>query len=249
MKKSKRGWHSKSMRRKLLVLAVASCFAAEVAHANPLGPTVVNGQVSFNVNGNLLQVTNTPGAIINWRGFSIAASEITRFLQQSASSAVLNRVTGVDPSVILGALQSNGRVFLLNPNGIAFGAGAQINTAGLVASTLALSDADFLGGRYRFTEVPGAGGITNQGSITTPTGGSVYLIAPSIENSGIIRSDGGEILLAAGKSVELVNPNSPDLRVQITAPDNQAVNLGQIIAQGGKIGIYGGLIRDRKSVV
>src|SRR5690606_14902950 len=95
-----------------------------------------------------------PNAIINWQSFSIGANEITRFIQQSQASAVLNRVTGgggaIDPSVILGALQSNGRVFLINPSGITFGAGAQIDVAGLVASTLDISNADFLANRLRF---------------------------------------------------------------------------------------------------
>ena len=74
------------------------------------------GQVSFHQQGNLLQITNSPNAIINWQSFSIGANEITRFVQGSASSAVLNRVAGPDPSSILGALQSNGRVFLINPS-------------------------------------------------------------------------------------------------------------------------------------
>ena len=88
-------------------------------------------------------MTNTPGAIINWQQFSIQKDEVTRFLQQNASSAVLNRVTTQNPSVILGSLTSNGRVFLINPNGIAFGQGAVINVAGLAASTLNISDADW----------------------------------------------------------------------------------------------------------
>jgi filamentous hemagglutinin family protein len=134
MKKSIRGKRN-SWRRKLVTVAVASCFAGEVAYANPLGAVVVNGQVSFSTSGNLLQITNTPGAIINWRGFSISANEITRFIQQSASSSVMNRVTGVDPSVILGTLASNGRVFLINPNGITFGMGSVVDVGGLVAST------------------------------------------------------------------------------------------------------------------
>ena len=105
-------------RRKLLTLAVASCFAGELAYANPTGPSVAQGQASIATQGNVLTVTNTPGTVINWQGFSIASQELTRFLQQSAASTVLNRVVGVNPSTILGALQSNGRVFLINPNGI-----------------------------------------------------------------------------------------------------------------------------------
>ncbi|HXZ97392.1 MAG TPA: filamentous hemagglutinin N-terminal domain-containing protein, partial [Burkholderiales bacterium] len=103
--------------RKALAVIVAACGFAQLAHANPVGPTVVNGSASFSTQGNLFTVTNTPGAILNWQSFSIAQGEITRFVQQSPLSAVLNRVIGIDPSSILGVLQSNGRVFLINPNG------------------------------------------------------------------------------------------------------------------------------------
>ncbi|HKU70071.1 MAG TPA: hypothetical protein VJQ51_04465, partial [Burkholderiales bacterium] len=78
-----------SSKRKLLTLAVASCFAGELAYANPTGPSVAQGQAAISSQGNVLTVTNTPGAVINWQGFSIASQEITRFMQQSASSAVL----------------------------------------------------------------------------------------------------------------------------------------------------------------
>ncbi|MBI3068124.1 MAG: hypothetical protein HYY79_04365, partial [Betaproteobacteria bacterium] len=85
-----------AFKRNLIAVAVASCFAADLAVANPTGPTVVAGQASFQQAGTLLSITNSPSSIINWRSFSIGASEITRFIQQSAASAVLNRVTGGD---------------------------------------------------------------------------------------------------------------------------------------------------------
>ena len=229
---------------KAIAMAVASCFVAHGALANPYGLSVVNGQVSARQNGNTLSITNSPGSIINWQGFSIGSNEVTRFIQQSAASTVLNRVVGVDPSIILGTLQSNGRVFLLNPNGVLFGAGSTIDVAGLVASTLNLSNADFLAGRMRFTDTPGAASVVNQGTITTPSGGQVYLVAPNVENHGVISSSQGEVILAAGKTVDLVDSGTPNLRVQIDAPDNQAVNVGQIIANSGKVGIYAGLIRN-----
>ena len=114
-----------SWKHNILGVAVASCFATQAAYAAgpvlPNGPTVINGKVFFNYNGNLLQITNTPGAVINWQTFSIGASEVARFIQQSASRTVLNRVTAGNPSVILGALQSQlangetgGRVYLIN---------------------------------------------------------------------------------------------------------------------------------------
>lgn len=201
-----------------LALAVAACFSL-AANANPTGPSVVSGSAAFRQAGNLLQVTNSPSAIINWQSFSIGAGEITKFVQQSNLSAVLNRVTTQNPSSILGTLQSNGRVFLINPSGIVFGAGSVIDTAGLVASSLSLSNADFLAGRMNFTAVPGAGSVINQGAING-SGGSVYLVGPAVTNSGIIASPKGEVVLAAGNSVELVNPATPNLRVEITAAGN-----------------------------
>ena len=239
-----------SAQYKAAALAVAACFGASVlnpAYAGPTNPVVVNGAAQFTTVGNLLSITNTPNAIINWGSFSIGANEITKFIQQSASSAVLNRVVGQNPSSILGALQSNGRVFLINPNGIVFGAGSQINVGGLVASTLNLSNEDFLAGRMRFTGGLG-NSVINQGDITTPSGGNVYLIGNAVTNNGIITSPKGDVILAAGKSVELVNPGTPDLRVEIVAPDNRAINLGSIVAASGRIGIYAGLINQANTI-
>ncbi|HYD94083.1 MAG TPA: filamentous hemagglutinin N-terminal domain-containing protein [Noviherbaspirillum sp.] len=231
------------LQRRLLTALVAGCFGS--AAANPVGPQVINGQASFSTQGNVLSVTNTPGAIINWQGFSINAGELTRFIQQNAGSAVLNRVTGGDPSQILGALQSNGRVFLVNPNGILFGQGAQVDVNGLVASTLNIGNDDFIKGKWNFQAGDKAGSLKNQGAITTPAGGQVVLIAPNVENSGIITSPRGDVMLAAGRSVQLVDTMNPDLQVVISAPEDEAVNLGKVIAQGGKTGIYGALVKQR----
>ena len=224
------------------VLTLTLLFFAQPVLANPSGAAVINGNVSFATNGNTLEITNSPNSIINWQSFSINKDEITRFIQQNGASAVLNRVVGQDPSKILGSLQSNGRVFIINPNGIVFGQGATIDVAGLVASTLKMSDSDFLSGKYNFTDGNGAGAIKNEGAITTATGGQVYLIAPDIENSGIITSPKGEIVLAAGHSVSLVDPKNPQIVVSLTAPVTQAVNVGQLISEGGSIGIYAGLV-------
>ena len=151
------------LRPTVAALAVAACFSSVVL-ANPTAPTVVHGTASFAQAGSILNVTNSHNAIINWGSFSIGVNELTKFIQPSALSAVLNRVVGQDPSAILGALQSNGRVFLLNPNGIVFGAGSQINVAGLVASTLNMSNADFLAGKHKFEAGALQGNIVNQGT-------------------------------------------------------------------------------------
>ncbi|WP_070221147.1 filamentous hemagglutinin N-terminal domain-containing protein, partial [Janthinobacterium sp. HH103] len=231
------------LRRTALALLLAGCFGA--AQANPALPQVVNGQATFSQQGNIFSITNTPNTIINWQSFSIHAGEITRFIQQSGNSAVLNRITGQDPSKILGALESNGKVFLINPNGIVFGQGAKVDVNGLVASSLGMTNEDFLAGKRQFTAGGVAGGVSNAGMINAGKGGQVLLIAPNVENTGIITAPNGEVILAAGRSVQLADPGNPQLRVLVSAPADQALNLGQIIAQGGSIGMAGALVSQR----
>jgi filamentous hemagglutinin family protein len=241
-----------NFRPKLLSLAVASCFATSAALANPTGGVTIRGTPATITNpaANVLNIqTYSPQTIINWRSFSISAGELTRFMQPSATSAVLNRVAaGASPSSILGTLESNGRVFLINPNGILFGAGAKVDVGGLVASSLNLSNSDFLAKRMHFTGGQGAGAVINQGNIETRKGGKVYLIGGEVINSGIITSPRGEVILAAGSSVELVNPGTPSLRVEVVAADHEAKNLGAIAADAGRIGIYAGLINNSGTI-
>jgi len=240
-----RGNHVSTLWRQIaLIAAIVYVFAAGQVQANGTDPTVIEGKASFSTQGSTLSITNSPGAIIHWQGFSIDANEITRFIQQSAASSVLNRVIGSDPSVILGTLTSNGRVFLINPSGILVGQGARIDVAGLVASTLNLSNQDFLAGGLNFASNPLAGAVENQGSITTPSGGSVYLVGSNVSNSGIINSPQGDVILAAGQSVKIFDSSTPGVRVKLTAGDNAAVNLGEILAQSGEIGIYGAALRN-----
>jgi filamentous hemagglutinin family protein len=232
-------------------LGLTAAFAAALvaagigtASANPYGHHVVSGNVTFSRQGNVYTITNSPNAIIDWRSFSIAPGETTQFIQQSSSSSVLNRITGQNPSQIFGTLSSNGHVFLINPNGVIFGAGSQVNVAGLVASSLAITNADFLAGKNNFSAGSVAGNVINNGTITTSSGGQVFLIAPNVANNGVINSPQGEVLLAAGHSVELADSTNPSLHVVVSAPADQAINLGQVVTQGGQIGIYGALVNQ-----
>ncbi len=238
----------RGLRPRLVSLAVAGALSAwgGASSANPTGASITVGNATITANGQTLTIANTPGAVINWQQFSIRKDEITRFLQQNASSAVLNRVIGQDPSVILGKLLSNGRVFLVNPSGIVIGKGAVIDVAGFAASSLNISDADWVSGKLNFKGTGLEGKVENAGTIKTVEGGHVYLIAPKVENKpdGVIQSPQGEVIIAAGKTVELVNAGTPNIRVEFTAPDNEAVNAGQVVAEGGRIGIYGTLIKN-----
>jgi len=234
------------MRRKLIAVMVAACYST--AQAGPSNPTVVAGQASFNLQGKTYSITNTPNTIINWQSFSVAPDEITRFIQQSADSKVLNRITGQNPTQILGSLQSNGKVFLINPNGVIFGAGSRVDVNGLVASSLAISNADFLAGKNNFSGDATAGKVSNAGTITTPSGGQIFLVAPAVENSGVISAPNGDVVLAAGHSVQLFDSKDPNVQVVVSAPADQALNLGQIVAQGGRVGVYGALVTQRGGI-
>jgi filamentous hemagglutinin family protein len=246
------------MRREHLVLRIiALAIGAMPWHeplANPTGPTPVRGVASISGLGtsSVTVNTNNAKAIINWQDFSIGGGETTRFTQPSAASAVLNRVTSSQASSILGSLQSNGQVFVINPNGISFGGAATVDVAGLVASSLNLANDDFISGRLRFTETPGAGQVVTSGLTRAPAefgggpgtvinapGGFVYLVAPSIINGGDINAT--EVTLAAARSVEIINPGTPDVTVNISAdPENTMRNFGAI--SGGRINIFAGVI-------
>ncbi|NKB39410.1 MAG: filamentous hemagglutinin N-terminal domain-containing protein, partial [Gammaproteobacteria bacterium] len=231
-----------------LVGITIGMLAATTSFANPDGADVVRGQVDFNhPDASTLNITNSPGAIINWQDFSIQQNEITRFTQDNASSAVLNRVTGQNPSDILGQLLSNGRVFVINPNGIVFGKDAVIDTAGLIASTLDMTDEDFINSNLKF-QGENAGAINNMGYIKAGADGDIFLIAPNIENSGIIETEGGEIILAAGQQLTIASLDSDHIVFDVQAPNDEVINLGELITNGGAAKMFAGTIKHSGSI-
>ena len=186
---------------------LSSFFGANVASANPSGGTVRAGNVNItNVGGSTLHVEQmTERAIIDWQRFGIGQGESVRFLQPNQLSVILNRVVGQDPSHILGNLTANGNVFLINPNGVLFGPNAVVNVGGLVASTLDISNDDFLNGNYRFKQDANKAlaSVVNQGTITVTDGGYAVLMAPLVSNEGLIVANLGKVNLVSGESATL----------------------------------------------
>ncbi|MBR9830223.1 MAG: filamentous hemagglutinin N-terminal domain-containing protein, partial [Oceanospirillales bacterium] len=118
-------------------LAIAISLVTAQLHAAdlPTGGNIVGGSGSINQNGNSLNVQqNSDKLITNWNSFDIGAGNTVNFHQPGKSSVALNRVIGEDASAIYGNLNANGRVFLVNPNGVLFGQGAAVNVGALVAS-------------------------------------------------------------------------------------------------------------------
>lgn len=209
------------------------------AMALPQGATVVSGQVRIgNPSATLQVVTQVSNrGIVDWSSFSLAAGERVRFDQPSASAVLLNRVTGSDPSRIFGQIQSNGQIFLLNPNGVVFGSSARIDVGGLVASSLSLSNADFQAGRYRLGgDDAAAGAVRNDGVIRAP-GGTVALVAPQVSNRGTIEAPQGRVGLAAGQKV-LVDVEGDGLvffELRGSEAGNRLAQLGRIAADAGSV--------------
>ena len=238
-----------------LALAVAALFAQASGQAAgpaalPSGLQVMQGQAAVATQGGAMTVTNSANAVLNWQQFSIGAGQSVRFEQPSAASKVLNRVLGQDASQIFGSLSSNGTVWLLNPNGVLFGAGARVDVAGLMASTLRISDADWAAGRYSLTGAADGlfvnAGVVNQGQLRTVAGGRVMLVGgATVRNEGLIEAPDGQVLLAAGRSVDLVDSALPNLAVRVSAPQGEVLNLGRVLAGSGRIDLSAAIVNQQ----
>ena len=235
-----------------LVLPVgAALMVSLTVWAGPQDGTVILGDVDITQPSptDLDIIQGTDKAIIDWLSFSIGTDEKVRFLQPSSSSMTLNRVRGSSYSRILGQLIANGHILLINPNGILFGETANVDVGGLIATTIDMTDEDFEAGRLNFG-VSGNpdGSVVNRGGITVAEGGLVALVAPGVENSGVIRARLGRVSLASGNSftLDLHGDNLIKIEVddriaeRLTAPDGAELkalvgNSGLISADGGSV--------------
>ena len=230
----------KNRRLKIGAAAVAGAFASlsipSVAFAQlPTGGQVVGGQASIVQSGNVLNITQgTDRAAIDWQTFNVGQGNSVNFVQPTDSSIALNRVLGSDVSVIQGAVNANGQVFLVNQNGILFTPTAQVNVGGIVASTQNISTADFMAGKYTFSG-NSTGSVENQGNITTANGGTVALIAAKIINTGTITAPQGTVGFAAGNTVTLDFGGPVKIQVTEGALNTLIEQNGGIVADGGRI--------------
>ena len=227
-----------------------------VVYALPHGGTVVGGSAQIMQPDPLTtQISQTSGsAIINWNGFSIDVNELVRFIQPGADSVALNRVTGADPSVILGQMVANGRVFLVNPNGVVFAPGSSVDVGSLLATTFDISDGDFMAGKYNFAQSEGKGAsyVINRGEIKVADNGFVFLVAPGVGNEGLVIANIGKVVLGSGRNLTINFDGdmlisyavSGTVAEKIAGPDGAPLasavsNTGRITANGGEVLLTG----------
>lgn len=175
--------------------------------ALPTDHTVVHGEVDVSQVGSSMHIQASDRAIINWKDFSVSQGELAKFIQPSVDAAVLNRVEGNKVSHILGQLQSNGHVFLVNPQGVIIGKDAIVDVGGFTASTLDLLNDDFLKNNLHFKGVSEAP-VINLGTIHA-WNGDVTLLGFKVEQAGDIKALNGAVSLVEGRDI-LLSPDSDE---------------------------------------
>lgn len=220
----------------LMVSAMASCVS--LSYAAPTGGVVSSGSATINTSGTNTTINqSTQKAIINWQDFSIGKNETVDFKQPNASAITLNRVVGSNKSILEGTLNANGKVYLVNQNGVLISKGAKVNTAGFLASTLNITDENFNKGNFVFSGNGAQGDVINLGTITAKEEGYVVLLGRQVSNEGTIIATKGTVALSSGNKITL-NFNGSSL-VDVTIDEgtlNALVETKQaIIADGGKV--------------
>ena len=225
----------KGSARKLIAAALS--LSAVAAMAAPDGGQVVAGSGTISQSGSTTTVAQTSQNLsLTWKTFNVAAQETVNFVQPSASAIAVNRIYDTNASQILGHLNANGQVYLINPNGILFGQGAQVNVGALVASTLNLSDAS-LSSNTRSFGGTGTGSVINQGTINAANGGYVALLGNTVINQGTISAPSGTVALGAGSAATLTFSGNSLMSLQIdqSTLNNLADNGGLLRADGGTV--------------
>lgn len=234
------------LRLRTITLSVAIALSAYpdvnvFAQELPSNPQVVGGVATITQSGNQQTINqSTNRAIINWGSFSIGTNNSVRFIQPGSSSVILNRVIGNDPSNILGSMTANGKVFLVNPNGIFFGPASSVDTGGLVATTMSIRDNDFMSGYFNF-ERAGTGSVENAGLITIRDGGYALLAADQVRNTetGVISAPGGSVALTSADRVTIETNQDGMVGFSVSGDSLREVaqvdNAGLITADGGSI--------------
>ncbi len=236
--------HKKSSRSGKAAAVAAAVLSAGIAQAQlsatalPQGSQLSAGQASVSTAGAVMNIQqSTAKAALNWQSFNIGSQATVNITQPGATSVLLNRVTGADPSQILGSLNANGQVFLVNPQGVMFGQSSRVNVGALVASTMNISDADFMAGQWRFNRGNSTATVLNQGDIQASLGGYVALLAPTVQNEGVISAQRGSIAMAAGEAVTLSLTGAGSLSVQVDPAQvqTQIDNRQLVQAEGGQV--------------
>ncbi len=162
-----------------------------------MNASVTTGSASIAMSSNKTQIDQkSEDVVIDWSSFNIGAGQTTQFVQPDAQAIAVNRIGGNSASQILGTLDANGRIVLINGNGMLFGKSSQMNVGSLIATSTGGSDSDVLTGKFTQAGNQNAS-VVNQGSIRTSQSGLVALVAPNVSNAGTVNAKFGTVALGA----------------------------------------------------
>ncbi|ROS04548.1 filamentous hemagglutinin family protein, partial [Sinobacterium caligoides] len=167
-----------------VALSVGGMASSQFVNAAPTGGVVVEGTATITPD-NLKVIQTTPEARINWADFSVGLNQDMVFEQPTASSITVNNVTSSSPSNIFGSIEANGKIVIVNSNGIIFHPQSTVNVGAIVASTLALDSLDF-DAKTMTVKEGGGNTLRLEGSINAAS--SAHFISNHIVNSGSIGS-------------------------------------------------------------
>ncbi|PUE10843.1 hypothetical protein B9Z51_00355 [Limnohabitans sp. T6-5] len=226
---------------------VSLAWAAPANNALPSGGQVAQGTAAISQSrANMAIQQSTARAVVNWQSFDIGKDAKVNIVQPNAQAVLLNRVTGAAPSQIFGQMSANGQVVLVNPNGVTFGKDGSVSAAGLTASTLNTSDADFMAGRNRFTRDGATGEVVNQGTLSAAPGGYVALLGASVSNEGKIYAPQGHVALGAAEVITLPMTGSGRIKMALSP---SAINAAVANQKGGTIVTEGGQVYMQAAAV
>ena len=225
---------------------VPAALGQPAPNARPTGGTVAGGQASIAISAGVVNVTfTTQRAVINWQSFDIGSRQQVVFTGPSANAAILNVVTGPNPSQIGGRLNSKGQVYLVNASGVTYSKGSEVDVSGFISTSTDISGQNFLNGGLVFDRSTTRGGarIVNNGHISVSSGGILAFVAPRVANAGAIMAPRGSVAFGSGGPFRLNPTGSPVIEL---FPDTFAVaidpflpgvvvNTGVIRAQGGGV--------------
>lgn len=210
------------------------------------GSAVITTGTDFNDTNFVHVAQGSSNVLINWSTFDIANGNLVQFDQPDAGSVAVNRVLSPNASFLNGALNSNGRVFVINPNGVLFGANSSVNVGGLLATTFDISEGDFNAGRFVFNDSATgqgdyAGVVLNQGNINVGVDGRLsdccIIIPNETDNGGSEFPGFPPIVIGGGVVAADAAPTTPGVAV---LAGRRVENEGNINAFGGQIGLASG---------
>ncbi|ABQ31295.1 filamentous hemagglutinin family outer membrane protein [Acidiphilium cryptum JF-5] len=216
--------------------------------ATPQGGTVVGGSATISQAPGTTTITQTSQrAAIDWQSFNLGSKARVTFNQPNAQAIALNRVIANNPSIIAGRIDANGRIVLVNQDGVVFTPGSEVNAESLVVSTSGISPKNFMAGKLIFDQQPKPGArIVNDGRITMKQAGLAAFVAPEVINRGTITAQLGHVVLAGASAFTLNLSGDGLISINVTQAVRQidlggrkvtalVTNEGTIIANGGRI--------------